>query len=109
MSEKQYRTCVRMSEQEYQMLRNSSKKADMSMNRYLLTQLQAHPPLCYRKEEMEKLVDDLNHSGQIINEIAKSFNSGCGSEAQLQEVWRQLLSAVRLVHAVREMGYPNAV
>lgn len=77
-----------MSEQEYQMLRNRSKKADMSMNRYLLTQLQAHPPLCYRKEGMEKLMDDLNHSGQIINEIAKSFNSGCGSEAQLQEWWR---------------------
>ncbi len=109
MSEKQYRTCVRMSEKEYQQLRAKSRAAGMSMNRWLLTQLRERPPRSYRKEEMRRLVEELNQSGRTINEIARDFNNGCGREEQLTEVKQQLLDAVRRARAVRGMGYPNAV
>lgn len=109
MSERQYRTCVRMSEKEYQQLQSKSRAAGMSMNRWLLTQLRKCPPQSYRKEEMRRLVAELNQSRRIINEIARDFNSGCGREEQLTEVKQQLLDAVQRTRAVREMGYPDAV
>ena len=109
MSERKYRTCVRMSEKEYQQLQSKSRAAGMSMNRWLLTQLWERPPRSYRKEEMRRLVAELNQSGRIINEIARDFNSGCGREEQLTEVKQQLLDAVQRARAVREMGYPDAV
>lgn len=109
MSEKQYRTCVRMSEKEYLQLRAKSRAAGMSMNRWLLAQLWERPPRSYRKEEMRRVVAELNQSGRIINEIARDFNSGCGKEDQLDDVKQQLLDAVQRARAVREMGYPDAV
>ncbi len=109
MSEKQYRIRVRMSEKEYQQLRAKSRAAGMSMNRWLLTQLRERPPRSYRKEEMRRLVAELNQSGRIINEIARDFNGCCGKEDQLTDVKQQLLDAIQRVRAVREMGYPDAV
>lgn len=109
MSGRQYRTCVRMSEKEYQQLWAKSRAAGMSMNRWLLTQLREQPPRSYRKEEIRRLVAELNQSGRIINEIARDFNSGCGKEDQLAEIKQQLLNAVQRARAVREMGYPDAV
>ena len=109
MAEKQYRTCVRMSEKEYQMLRRKSRDAGLSMNQYLLRQLRENPPQCYRKDEIHELVEELNQSGRIINGIARDFNSSCGTENQLEEVKARLQAAISRVHAVREMGYPYAV
>ena len=109
MADKRYRTCVRMSEKEYQMLRRKSRDAGLSMNQYLLRQLRENPPQCYRTNEVSKLVEELNQSGRIINGIARDFNSGCGTENQLEEVKAQLMAAISRIHAVREMGYPYAV
>lgn len=105
MAEKQYRTCVRMSEKEYQMLRRKSRDAGLSMNQYLLRQLRENPPRCYRKDEIHELVEKLNRSGRVINGIARDFNSGCGTENQLEEVKAQLMAAISRIHTVREMGY----
>lgn len=109
MAEKLYRTCVRMSEKEYQMLRRKSHDAGLSMNQYLLRQLRENPPRCYRREEVCKLVEELNLSGRIINSIARNFNSGCGTENQLEEVKTQLRDTISRIHTVREMGYPYVV
>ena len=108
MTKKIYRTCIRMSQKEYAMLRKKSKVAGMTMNKYLMEQLEEKRPWINREPESRDLADHLNRVGREINVIARDFNSGFGTEEQLNQVV-SLLKEV-YVHAceVREKGYPQA-
>ena len=108
MTKKIYRTCIRMSEKEYAMLWKKSKAAGMTMNKYLMRELEEKRPWMNREPESMELAEHLNRVGREINVIARDFNSGFGTEEQLNQAV-SLLKEV-YVHAceVREKSYLQA-
>ena len=108
MAKKIYRTCIRMSQKEYAMLRKKSKAAGLTMNKYLMQQLEEKRPWMNREPESMELAEHMNRIGKEINVIAKDFNSGFGTAEQLNQAV-SLLKEV-YVHAceVREKGYLQA-
>ena len=108
MTKKIYRTCIRMSQKEYTMLRKKSKAAEMTMNKYLMEQLEEKRPWMNREPESMELADHLNRVGKEINVIARKFNSGFGTAEQLNQAVSILKEVY--VHAceVRKKGYPQA-
>ena len=54
-----HRTCIRMSEKEYRMLRKKSAAEGMTMNKWLMKQLTEHPPICFREKEMAEYLPAL--------------------------------------------------
>ena len=103
-----HRTCIRMGEKEYRMLRKKSADAGMTMNKWLMKQLTEHPPICFREKEMAEYIDHLHRAGVEINAIAKDFNSGYGTEAQMDRLVEILKEVHTHVHKVRKMGFPKA-
>lgn len=108
MKNNYHRTCIRMSEKEYQMLRKKSSDAGMTMNKWLMKQLEECAPICYRENEMREYVNHLHQAGVEINTITKDFNSGYGTEAQLDRLVELLKEVLTHVREVRKMGFPKA-
>ena len=108
METRYHRTCIRMGEKEYRMLRKRSAAAGMTMNKWLMKQLKERPPICFREKEMAEYIDHLHRTGVEINAIAKDFNSGYGTEAQLDRLVEILKEVHDHVYKVRKMGFPKA-
>ena len=108
MTKKIYRTCICMSQKEHAMLREKSKAAGLTMNKYLMQQLEEKRPWMNREPESMEFADHLNRAGKEINVIARDFNSGFGTEEQLNQAVALLKEVY--VHAckVREKGYLQA-
>ncbi len=78
------------------------------MNKYLMRELEEKRPWINRAPESMELAEHMNWAGKEINVIARDFNSGFGTEEQLNQAV-SLLKEV-YVHAceVREKGYLQA-
>lgn len=108
METRYHRTCIRMGEKEYRMLRKKSAAAGMTMNKWLMKQLAERPPICFREKEMAEYIDHLHRAGVEINAITKDFNSGYGTKAQLDRLVEILKEVHAHVYKVRKMGFPKA-
>ena len=104
MTKKIYRTCIRMSQKEYAMLRKKSKVAGMTMNKYLMEQLEEKRPWINRELESMELAEHLNRVGREINVIARDFNSGFGTAEQLNQAVELLKEVYTHACEVREKG-----
>lgn len=93
MSKQTYRTCVHMSAKEYDLLKKKSKAAGLSTNAWLMEQLQTNRPSLYRMWETQEAVDFMKEASRQINAIARDFNSGYGTYAQLQKAVQLLTIA----------------
>ena len=108
MGNQPYRTCVRMSEKEYQILKKKSAAAGLSANAWLMNQLESNRPTVYREPKTSEVLRFLDDVGHEVNAIAYDFNCGYGSAEQLQQVVRRLGEAFNHIYALRREGYPYA-
>ncbi len=108
MTKNIYRTCIRMSQKEYAMFRKKSKAAGMTMNKYLMEQLEEKRPWMNREPESTELAEYLNRVGKEINVIARDFNSGFGTGEQLNQAVELLKEVYTHAWEVREKGYIQA-
>ena len=97
-----------MSQKEYAMLRKNSKAAGMTMNKYLMRLLEEKRPWMNREPESMELAEHLNRVGKEINAIARDFNSGLGTEEQLNQAVSLLKEVYAHACEVREKGYLQA-
>ncbi|MBQ9345840.1 MAG: hypothetical protein IJT94_00690 [Oscillibacter sp.] len=102
------RTCVRMSEKEYQTLKKKSEEAKLSANAWLMNQLESNRPTVYREPETSEVLRFLDEVGHEVNAIAHDFNCGYGSPEQLRQAVRCLGEAYDRIYALRKKGYPYA-
>ena len=102
------RTCVRMSEKEYQTLKKKSEAAGMSANAWLMNQLETKRPVLFREPETREVLDFMNEVGREVNAVARDFNKGCGNPQRLQYAVRRLAEAYERIHGLRKKGYPHA-
>ena len=107
-SNQTHRTCVRMSEKEYQTLKKKSAEAKLSANAWLMSQLESNRPTVYREPETSEVLRFLDDVGQEVNAIAREFNSGYGCPEQLRQIVRRLEKAYDRIYALRKEGYPYA-
>ena len=108
MTKKIYRTCIRMSQKEYTTLRKKSRTAGLTMNKYLMQQLEEKRPWMNREPESMELAEHLNRIGKEINVIARDFNSGFGTAEQLNQAVSLLKEVYAHACKVREKGYLQA-
>ena len=97
-----------MSQKEYAMLRKKSKAAGMTMNKYLMRQLEEKRPWTNREPESMELAEHMNQAGKEINVIARDFNSGFGTAEQLYQAVSLLKEVYAHACEVREKGYLQA-
>lgn len=97
-----------MSAKEYGLLKKKSKAAGVSANAWLMAQLKANRPTQYREEETWALIRFMDQAGREINAIAREFNSGHGTEAELHRVVQLLCGIYERVYELRKKGYPYA-
>ena len=108
MGKQCHRTCVRMSVEEYALLKKKSKAAGLSANAWLMEQLESNRPMLYREQEMKELVVFMDEAGREINNIARDFNSGYGTVQQLRRVYQLQSEIYERLYALRMMGYLHA-
>lgn len=108
MSNQTHRTCIRMSKTEYELLKEKSKAAGLSANAWLMKQLESNRPTQFREAETREAIALMNEAGREINAIAREFNSGYGTEEQLEYAYRRLCEVYERLYALRKMGYPDA-
>ena len=104
-SKQSYRTCVRMSAKDYELLKEKSVAAGLSANAWLMAQLTTNRPILHREEETWEAVRFMDEAGREINAIARDFNSGYGTAEQLRRTVHLLEDVYERLHAVRKMGY----
>ena len=108
MSNQPRRTCVRMSEREYQTLKKKSAAAGLSANAWLMRQMESNRPTVYREPETSAVLRFLDDVGQEVNAIAHDFNCGYGSPDQIRQIVRRLGEAYDRIQTLRKEGYPYA-
>ena len=79
-----------MSAKEYDLLKKKSKAAGLSANAWLMAQLKTNRPTRFREEETGALIRFMDQAGREINAIAREFNSGHGTEAELHRMLQLL-------------------
>ena len=109
MSRQTHRTCVRMSEKEYQRLKRRSGAARLSANAWLMEELARNCPILYRVEQTREVIRFMDAAGRDINAIARNFNSGDGTAEELRFAVERLAQVVERFCALRREGYPRAV
>lgn len=108
ISNQPHRTCIRMSAEEYRMLKQKSRVAGLSANAWLMQQLERNRPTLYRVEETQAVIDFMNQAGRQINAIARDFNSGYGTAGQLHTALQLLKEVYTALYELRKLGYPRA-
>ena len=108
MSGQSHRTCIRMSVQEYTLLKKKSKAVSLSANAWLTGQLESNQPVLFREAETAEVSRSLNEVGREINAIARTFNSGGGTAEQLHYAVRRLGEVYQQIYALRKKGYSHA-
>ena len=85
MQKKYHKIHLRMSEREYNSLKQQAEDKHMTMNKFMMKRLEATRPFFFPVEKVTELANFTNERGKRINEIARAFNAGFGSEAMLVE------------------------
>ena len=83
MNTQTHRTCIRMSQEEYDLLKKKSRAAGLSANAWLMRELERNRPILYREKETRAAIAFADEAGRDINAVARAFNSGCGTAQQL--------------------------
>lgn len=109
MNTQTHRTCIRMSQEEYALLKKKSRAAGLSANAWLMRELEQNHPMLYREEETKAAIAFADEAGRDINAVARAFNSGCGTAQQLGFSVQRLAQVVEQFQQVRKLGYPYAV
>ena len=109
MNAQTHRTCIRMSQEEYDQLKEKSRAAGLSANAWLMRELERNRPILYREEETRAAIAFADEAGRDINAVARVFNSGCGTAQQLDLTLHRLAQVVERFWQVRKLGYPYAV
>ena len=109
MNTQTHRTCIRMSQEEYDLLKKKSRAAGLSANAWLMRELERNRPMLYREEETKAAIAFADEAGRDINAVARVFNSGCGTAQQLDLTLHRLAQVVERFWQVRKLGYPYAV
>ena len=109
MNTQTHRTCIRMSQEEYDLLKEKSRAAGLSANAWLMRELERNRPMLYREEETRAAIAFADEAGRDINAVARAFNSGCGTAQQLDLALHRLVQVVERFWQVRKLGYPYAV
>ena len=109
MNTQTHRTCIRMSREEYTLLKEKSKAAGLSANTWLMRELEQNRPRLYWEEETRAAIAFADEAGRDINAMARAFNSGCGTAQQLDFSVRRLAQVVEQFQQVRKLGYPYVV
>ena len=108
MSKQTHRTCVRMSVEEYSRLMERSKAAGLSANAWLMAQLADNRPIISRNGVMTDFLRLLNQKGREINTVARAFNSGYGTAAELRQALDCLKDIAQAAYEIRKEGFPHA-
>lgn len=108
MNTQTHRTCIRMSREEYALLKEKSRAAGLSANAWLMRELERNRPMLYR-EETRATIAFADEAGRDINAVARAFNSGCGTAQHLDLALHRLAQVVEQFWQVRKLGYPYAV
>ena len=109
MNTQTHRTCIRMSQEEYDLLKKKSRAAGLSANAWLMRELERNRPMRYREEETRATIAFADEAGRDINAVARAFNSGCGTAQHLDLALHRLVQVVERFWQVRKLGYPYAV
>ena len=108
MNKQTHRTCVRMSAKEYSRLMERSKAAGLSANAWLMAQLAGNRPIISRNGVMTDFLRLLNQKGREINTVARAFNSGYGTAAELRQALDCLKDIAQEAYEIRKEGFPHA-
>ena len=100
MKEKYHRIHLRMNKEQYEALKEQSRIAGMTMNKFMMKRLVETKPFTFPANKISELAEFTNDMGTRINNIARSFNAGYGSEALLEEAFRLLVLIVEKAHAL---------
>lgn len=109
MSRQTHRTCIRMSEKEYQRLKCRSSAAGLSANAWMMKELERNRPFLYRVEQTREIIRFMDAAGRDINAVARNFNSGDGTAEELRFAVERLAQVVERFRALQREGYPRAV
>lgn len=109
MNTQTHRTCIRMSKEEYALLKEKSRVAGLSANAWLMRELERNRPMLYREEETRAAIAFADEAGRDINAVARAFNSGSGTAQHLELALHRLAQVVERFQQVRKLGYPYAV
>lgn len=109
MNRQTHRTCIRMSEKEYQRLKRRSAATGLSANAWLMKELARNRPILYRVEQTREVIRFTDAAGRDINAVARNFNSGDGTVEELRFAVERLAQVVERFRALRREGYPCAV
>ena len=109
MNTQTHRTCIRMSKEEYALLKEKSRVAGLSANAWLMRELERNRPMLYREEETRAAIAFADEAGRDINAVARAFNSGIGPAQHLELALHRLAQVVERFQQVRKLGYPYAV
>ena len=108
MNTQRHRTCIRMSQEEYDLLKEKSRAAGLSANAWLMREAGAKPPHDLSGGGDEAAIAFADEAGRDINAVARAFNSGCGTAQQLGFSVQRLAQVVEQFRQVRKLGYPYA-
>ena len=108
MNTQTHRTCIRMSQEEYDLLKKKSRAAGLSANAWLMRELERNRPMLYREEETRAAITFADEAGRDINAVARNFNSGYGTEGELCFAVKRLAQVVERFRALLKEGYPCA-
>ena len=109
MNTQTHRTCIRMSREEYALLKEKSRAAGLSVNAWLMREMERNRPILYREKETRAAIAFADEAGRDINAVARAFNSGCGTAQQLDLTLHRLVQVVERFWQVRKLGYPYAI
>ena len=67
MNTQRHRTCIRMSQEEYDLLKEKSRAAGLSANAWLMRELERNRPMIYREEETRAAIAFADEAGRDSN------------------------------------------
>ena len=108
MGKQTHRTCIRMSVEEYSRLMERSKAAGLPANAWLMAQLAGNRPIISRNGVMTDFLRLLNQKGREINTVARAFNSGYGTAAELRQALDCLKDIAQAAYEIRKEGFTHA-
>lgn len=101
MNEKVIKKTLRLNEQDASLLKEKSNDAGMNENDYLRILIRAEPiDMKETRNQLKALINEVNHIGVNINQIARNTNAGFCSGAdkiQLMAYMQKLNTAVEQV------------
>ena len=98
-----------MSAREYDLLKEKSAAARLSINAWLIAQLESNRPTLHREDEPWEAIRFMDEAGREINITARDLNSGYGTAEQLRSAVCRLAEVYERVYALRKKGHIRAL